>query len=154
MTSRHPAEELLPIATAQRREVWRGLFSECSTVEYGGRFQATDAVTPLPAFPNQTSGEERRRLPAPLVSARRADRAGMRECVHGRHLSLPESLLFRCLFRRWSCGHDDSGDCFGGTRSCSLLKMGCGDSLDAHLCTKTEGPVRRSQVSPSAAKKQ
>lgn len=44
------------------------------------------------------------------------------------------SLLLGGLFRRRSRGHDDSGDCFGGARSCSLLEMGCGDSLDAHLC--------------------
>lgn len=68
-------------------------------------------------------------------------------------LSLPESLLFRCLFRRWSCSHDDSGDCFGGTRSCSLLKMGCGDSLDAHLFAKRGGLVRRLQMSSSIANK-
>lgn len=49
---------------------------------------------------------------------------------------LSQSLLFGCLFRRWSCGHNNSGDRFGGTRSCALLEMGCGDSLDAHLFAK------------------
>lgn len=56
----------------------------------------------------------------------------------GSHLSHSESLLFRCLFRRWSCGHDNSGHCFGGTRSCSLLKMGSRNSLNAHLFANRE----------------
>lgn len=54
-------------------------------------------------------------------------------------LPLSQSLLFRCLLRRWSCGHNNSGNCFRGARSCALLEMGCWDSLDAHLLTKRGG---------------
>lgn len=69
-----------------------------------------------------------------------------------------QSLLLRCLFRRWSCGHNNSGHCFGGARSCTLLQMGCWDGLDAHLLTKKGGlisglhssSIRKSkQTSPS-----
>lgn len=54
-----------------------------------------------------------------------------------REAASPRSLLLRCLFRRWSCGHNNSGHCFGGARSRALLQMGCRDGLDAHLCSLT-----------------
>lgn len=66
--------------------------------------------------------------------------------------SLSQSLLFRCLFRRRSSGHNNSGDCFGGARSCALLEMGCGNSLDAHLCTKRGDLVSELQVGKSVKK--
>lgn len=67
-----------------------------------------------------------------FLSACRADQAwALKEAV-----LLSESLLFRCLLRRWGCGHNNSGDRFGGIRSCSLLKMGRRDGLDTHLFAK------------------
>lgn len=148
----HPqTEELLLDRSGTALGAWRGLFSACSTVECGGRIHTTVAIIPLLAFP---STDKLRRTTQPPCSPPLSQKGSLGVCFHGHHLSLSESLLFRCLFRRWSCGHNNSGDCFGGTRSCSLLKMGCRDSLDAHLFAKRDGLVNRLQTSSSAESKQ
>lgn len=69
--------------------------------------------------------------PAPFLSAEINQARSLRSRLSS------QSLLLRCLFRRWGCGHNDSGHGFGGPRSCALLQMGCWNSLDAHLCSLT-----------------
>lgn len=128
------------IGTEQPLEAGGALFSACSTVECCGRIQATADIIPLLAFP---STDKLRRTMQPPCSPPFGQKGSPGVCFHGRHLSLSESLLFRCLFRRWSRGHNNSGHCFGGTRSCSLLKVGGGDSLDAHLFAKRDDLVTR-----------
>lgn len=114
------------------------------------------AAEPRPQLPSLSTtlpqaGQLRRTMQppaAPFLSAEIHRAWSLREAAS------PRSLLLRCLFRRWSCGHNNSGHCFGGARSRALLQMGCRDGLDAHLLTKRGGLISGLHCSSVKKRKQ
>lgn len=117
---------------------------QCPPRGCGGRWQpcGCQPTTRLPAPGAQRREGPPRSLPSGLQGGAGLGCDG--SCSSG-------SLLLGCLLRRRSCGHDDSGDRFGGGRGCSLLEMGRGDRLDAHLFAKgTSGQRLANRLGPAS----